>query len=536
MKLNFFKIAVFILSIVFLLSGCGYGSVPSTDVDSNTDDTNSDSATYDGFTSITSQDGELTNPEDNDFTLCWLKSDSLNPFGNMTGENAAVSSLMYEGLFTVDPDFNAVPCLCSGYSVDGLTYTFNIKKNITFHDGSLLSADDAVYSITRAMYSERFSSRLKCIEDVSSVDEYTVQITVKAENYTLPALLDIPIVQSGTAGDTVPVGTGPYIYNRGTDVVEPYLSAYLGYRDSVPVSKIHLYDISHIEPDVAMSQRKVDFILHSPLEETLDVYTDHSTIYYNTTALQFVGFDTGSYLLSDSEVRRAISHLVNRELIVSEVFNNNAVSAPLALSPYAPGYDNMPESISDYSTQTFSAILSAKGAEDTDGDGWLELDGSTISLTFIVSDSDDYKVQAARSITSSLNSIGIKVNLKVLSSSEYLYALNTGNFDMYYAEIRLPANFDLSELLGSSGSANFGSYTAYDEVLASYLAAKTDEQKAAAARELCRLIYEKSPIIPICYNKNAVAVPRSTVRGVQPGQQYLFWNLFQWTINFEQED
>lgn len=530
MKYKLLKLTAFILAISLLLTGCGYSTAPTQDEDDTSD---TDSNVYDGYTSVTSIDGEVTNPYDDVFTLGWQESETLNPFKNMTGENAAVSSLMYEGLFTINPDFEAVPNLCTGYSVDELTYTFNIKSGVTFHDGSALTAYDITYSIARAMESERFASRLECIESVSTIDDRSLQVIVESENYTLPTLLDIPVVKRETAYDAIPKGTGPYVYNDGN---EPYLTAYSGYRDDVPFSEIYLYDISDIDPDIAMSQRKVDFVLHTPLKESLDVYTDHSALYYETTVIQFVGFDTNDTLFRDSEIRRAISHLINRELIVSEVFDNNVTAAPLVLSPNAPGYEDMNETFSQYSDRTFSSILNSKGAADTNGDGWLEVNGNTMSVTFIVCDSDDYKVEAAEKIASSLNSVGIKVNLKALPYEEYLYALSEGNFGMYYAEVRLPANFDLSEILISDGKLNYGGYTSYGEALNNYLAAETSNQKNTAAKELCRLIYEKSPIVPICYNKNAVAVPRSEIRGVTPSQQYLFWDLSNWIINFDQED
>ncbi|MBE6948998.1 MAG: ABC transporter substrate-binding protein [Ruminococcaceae bacterium] len=533
MKYKLFKITAMLLAMSLLLTGCGYSAIGSEE---EKEPSETEDEVYDRYTSVTSLEGEVTNPKDDKFTLCWIKSKTLNPFSNMIGENEAVSSLMYEGLFTINPDFEAVPCLCTGYSVSDLTYTFTIKTNVTFHDGKSLTAKDVSYSIVRAMESDRFSSRLQCISSVNTVDEHTLEVVVKEKNYTLPTLLDIPVVQSGTADDSIPMGTGPYVYNRGTDTIEPFLTEYLAYRDNLPVDKIYLYDISDIEPDVAMSQRKVDLVLHNPLTDSLDVCIDHAALYYDTTVLQFVGFDTADPLFSDSEVRRAMSHLINRELIVSEVFNGMATTAPLVLSPNAPGYEDMSETYSSYSPQTFSSILNAKGAVDSDGDGWLELNGNTISITFIVCNDDNYKVEAAEKITSALTSVGIKVRLRALSHEDYLYALNQRDFGMYYAEVRLPANFDLSEIIGIGGSVNYGSYTAYDEALAAYLAAENSEQKNTAAKELCRFVYEKSPIVPICYNRNAIAVSRTEVRGANPGQQYLFWDLAKWTISFEQED
>ncbi len=535
MKHNFLKLTAFILTISLFLTGCGYGSTLDVD-DTHEPSSDEDTDVYDGDHSVTSIDGIVTNPVDDVFTLCWLREDSLNPFKNLTGENSAVSSLMYEGLFTISPDFVAEPCLCSDYSVSDLTYTFNIKSGITFHDGAPLSAYDVEYSISHAMGSERYSSRLQCIESIVALDEDTVEITVIRENYTLPILLDVPIVSRWTANDSIPNGTGPYTYVRGSDEVGPHLTAYAGYRESVPVSDIYLYDVNEVRPSIAMSQNEVDFILHLPLEETLDVCIDHAAYHYETTILQYIGFDTNDPILGNSEVRRAISHLIDRDVIVSDIMDNNVTAAPLALSPSAPGYDDMSETISEPSVQTFSAILSSKGAVDSDGDGWLELNGETMSFTFIVSETDDYKVNAAKKVVSFMSGMGIKIDLKILPYIDYVEALEHGYFDMYYGEVRLPANFDLTQILASYGDLNYGGCSKYNEVLENYLAAETETEKNTAAKNLCRTIYENAPIIPICYNRLAVVSPRSLIQGVDPSQQYLFWGLSNWTIDLDKED
>lgn len=104
---------------------------------------------------------------------------------------------------------------------------------------------------------------------------------------------------------------------------------------------------------------------------------------------------------------------------------------------------------------------------------------------------------------------------------------------MYYAEVRLPANFDLTEILGSEGSLNYGGYSGFDEALSAWLTARSDEEKAQANSELCSLVYEKAPVIPVCYRKNAVAIPRGRIVGLEPGQQDLFRGFENWEINLK---
>ena len=55
-----------------------------------------------------------------------------------------------------------------------------------------------------------------------------------------------------------------------------------------------------------------------------------------------------------------------------------------------------------------------------------------------------------------LNSLGFNITVKSMEYSEYKQALLQGNFDLYYGEVRLSPNFDLSPFFGATGTLNYG--------------------------------------------------------------------------------
>ncbi len=130
--------------------------------------------------------------------------------------------------------------LCRSWtSSDGLNFNFEIKDGIAFHDGTVMTADDVVYSINKARMAGPYVNRLNCISDVFS-ENGLVKITLSRPNMQLPALLDIPIMKSGTGDDGIPVGTGPYMYGETADY--RFLSAFPQYRDfpSLPIQRLYL--------------------------------------------------------------------------------------------------------------------------------------------------------------------------------------------------------------------------------------------------------------------------------------------------------
>ena len=527
MKRNRLKIISLVLGLALLFTACGYRI--GQDEVTNDPAKESTEEKEPGLTAVTSQEGEVTNPGDDKFTICWDPADSLNPYDNMCAENAAIMGLVYEGLFDVGSDFKPINCLCDNYTVENTTYTINIVSDVKFHDGSRLTAEDVRYSIERGRESEKYGTRFKNIASVELVSEEKLRIILNTPDYTLPSLLDIPIIKNGTGDFDSPIGSGPYVLRE----TESTLTYYPEYRAEMPLSVIYLMDTEDITPAAALSQRKADLILYDTSAGSLDVYIDHETHYYDTTVLQYIGFNTHHYIAGYAEVRRAMGHLINREGVISKFPAGSAVPATLALSRLALGYDEDLEEQTAYSIQKFTEILSAMNVADNNGDGWLELNGATLSFSFVVCDSSPYISQAASEITDIMRSVGINVILKRLPYEEYIKALEEGRFDMYYGEVRLPTNFDLSQILGYDGALNYGGSSGYDNAMTDYLMADTDETKTAAFRELCQDIYDNAPIIPVCWKRNAIAFERDAIKGVNPTQQNVFWEFGKWEFDGE---
>ncbi|MCR5825573.1 MAG: ABC transporter substrate-binding protein, partial [Oscillospiraceae bacterium] len=152
------------------------------------------------------------------FTLPYLSSQSLNPITCSDGVQQAAASLLYEGLFTLDAQFNVQNALCASYvrSGNGLSYTFTLRDGVTFTDGSSLTPADVVAAYRRAQVSDRYAARFANVSGIRA-GRGTVILTLLKADSALPALLDIPIIKSGTDKYPVPIGTGPYRFVTDAD-------------------------------------------------------------------------------------------------------------------------------------------------------------------------------------------------------------------------------------------------------------------------------------------------------------------------------
>ena len=80
-------------------------------------------------------------------------------------------------------------------------------------------------------------------------------------------------------------------------------------------------------------------------------------------------------------------------------------------------------------------------------------------LVFLVNSENSSKVAAAQRIVDQLSGAGVSISLERLSWTEYLAALERGDFDLYLAEVRLTADFDLTQLVGTRGGLNYGGWS-----------------------------------------------------------------------------
>lgn len=500
-------------------------------------DTEEPVSTGDGTYEVQTTDGNAVSGSDGKFTIQYDPEQSLNPLTGTNHYNMTAAGLIYEGLYRLDENFQPIPVLCESCTTkDGLTYDIKIQSNIVMHDGSTLTASDVVYSLVCARDTEKYRSRFDRVASVTATGDQTLQVVLTVANDHFEALLDVPVIQSGTLGDTVPVGCGPYVYSDG------HLVAFEQYRDydKLPVDTIYLEQFSSFDVVESFGNQTLDLIHTDPASnDRVNIAINHNTKSYDTTVLQYVGFNMNHTVLAEQAVRQAISQVTDREEIAERVMGGYAVPAPLIISSRWYLYDESWESSIYVPQKDAAALLSSAKLKDTNKDGYLEYQTASgyqaLTLDFVVNNDNSYQVAAAQCIVDALAGVGLNVQLRKLSWEEYVYAVTTGDFDLYYAEVRLTADFDLTELLGVDGSLNYGGITTaeYDTLIQAFLGAKDDAAIQTAGKNLCRQVSENVPVLPILYKENAVYTYNGVVSGMRPTQTGVFSNIADWTLQLQ---
>jgi len=458
-------------------------------------------------------EGEPEYPEA--FSMVYHKDHTLDPITCGEGIQEDVAALLYEPLFELDETFQPSPLLCESYAWDdrGLVCTLNLRQDVTFQDGSPLTAADVVASLRRAAASERYGYRLRGVSAVSANRAGQVLITLSAPNRGLPALLDIPVVKSGTEDRQVPLGTGPYLFLTGSEGTSLLANEEWWQHKSLPVASIPLVHAK--DRDTAMylfSTHQAELLTVDPTSDRSSVSGQAQTTDRPTAVMQFIGFNTaeGSVFASPT-ARAAFSRGIARDTLVSAQLAGLAVAAQFPISPLSPLYPAGLE----------QAYESAPAAPAADA-------GQERDLLLLVAEGDSFRLASAQFIAENLPDWHITV--QALPWEEYMAALEAGEFDLYFGEVRLTADWDLTDLVGTGGALNYGGYSnpVTDTLLADFAGA---EDRTAAARLLAANLQSAAPIAPICFKNNTVLTHPGVVEGMNPSPTSTFQDLEGWTIH-----
>lgn len=467
---------------------------------------------------------------DSVFSINYNPEGSLNPLKGTDYYNEQLFGLLYEGLFALTPELEAVPVLCDTYDTqDGQIWTFTLRSGVLFHDGSPMTLDDVTYSLNIARNTWKYSSRLGDIQSLTVNEQGALQITLKRPNYLFPAMLDVPIVKNGEADAETPQGTGPYLMAGGR------LLAFTSHRDynSHSLGSIYLKTVPTEGLADAFLERTLDLIGYDPTGLTdLNIHMVHEARYYETTDLIYLGFNcAASGVTSDILARRALARLVNGDAICEDCFDSAVRRSPFILNPILGYYTDADAAPYAYSRQEFTRLGMIAGVDDWDQDGYLEYMTEEFALRLIVNAESDRKVAAAQRVASDMQNMGINVAVDALSFEKYEKALSEGDFHMYIGEVQLRADMDPTALF--SGDLNYGRVRdpEYAALTDAYLAAATAEERAQAAYNLYIYVAEDASIVPIAYKRHAVLTHVGVVSGAEPSQSGLFNGVLNWSVD-----
>ena len=500
-----------LLLVVLMLSGCGK-------VDEDTPfDPLAELQDYYGA-QITEDPIPLTT-----FTLPYHSGETWDPITCPDGVQQTLSALVYETLYVLDETFTPHPQLVErcDYDAETFTYTLHVRDGVRFSDGVAMTAQDVAHSLQRALTSVRYGVRLQQVDKITVAGDAVV-VTLREDNRAFAALLDIPVVQSGTENTLVPVGTGPYLPTEDLTKLQPNSAWWQS--KTLPLTDVALRPYKSEEAAAyAFTSKDVHLLVYDLLSgDDFLTATDDSSTAIDTNVMHYLSFNMQQQKLADPALRRAMALAIDRDTVVNACFSGHAIAASFAVNPASPLY---PAALtSDASSVAVREVMAALDRNDGE---------DKLSLRLLVNNENSFKVAAAQSIALMLNRYDFEVTVLALDWDDFIYTLTAGAYDLYYGECKLSADWDLTPLLGTEGNLNYGGYENPD-VDALLAAAKSaeDEDRAETMEKLHHRLQEEAPIIPLCFERTALLLPYDAVEAVTPTATNPFYALEHWQVHW----
>jgi len=370
------------------------------------------------------------------------------------------------------------------HSDDGLTWTFSLRKDVTWHDGTPFTAHDVEFTFNRIIYNEDINSSDRAAFNFRFLDETPreAKMTVTAlDDYTVRFVLPVPFapflrsmgtaiypkhileqyVDDGTFNevwdkDTDPaevIGTGPFtieryvpgerlVLNRNPDY---WLKDEAG--NGLPyLNKIIRLIVPDLETDLARfkdGEADTHGVLGREFAELESLQAEGNfTIYRRGPALgsTFLAFNMNlgenpdtmePYVAANklkwfrnTQFRRAVAHIVDKEAIIRDVHHGFGHPQWSSISPSAVDFHNPDVRRYEHDIAEANRILDSLGWVDTDGDGFREDDaGNTIEFSMVTNTQNSVRERVGMIIQQGLGEIGIKADFRLVEFGELVSQL-----------------------------------------------------------------------------------------------------------------
>ena len=506
------------------------------------------------------------------FSLGYYKGEGLHPYTCSNNTNQNLMGLIYEPLFAIDQTFATEPCLAKSCTIQvtsasgseeekdtegdasetgtegdetdqkdaskeekkkeqprskiagKTTCTIPLRDDVTFSDGTSLSAEDVVYSLEQAkgkgsIYRERLSD----VTSITASGSTTVVIEINAADAAFDSLLDIPIISR--SGGSNPIGTGPYVLNtKKGKAVSMTRNTNWWQEGTLPADTITLYAADDSDMMIFGFGSGSISMVNTDLTGTnaLSYTGDYNVVDYPTTSMLYVGCNTHSGPCQNQSFRQALYYVFDRDTLATKMLSGHAEPTVLPVSPKSKLYDEKLAETYAWSEETAKKKLA-------DGHYYNQ------TLKLIVNKESAFKTAFAEEMKKELEAIGIKVQVEALAWDEFADALDERSFDLYLGEVKLKSNFDLTAVIGSNGNLNYGGYQDKDlEKLLTKFQTADKASRAAAAKNLYKAVADAAATIPLCFKNHSVLTHWSANASIAPTQQNLFYHIAEWDLKRNQ--
>ncbi|OLE37791.1 MAG: hypothetical protein AUG00_07210 [Candidatus Rokubacteria bacterium 13_1_20CM_2_70_7] len=450
---------------------------------------------------------------------------TLDPITSNEMISLRITELVFNGLVGIDEKQEIVPELAERWeaSKDGRTYTFFLRKDVTWHpregeEAKPFTADDVVFTYNIMMHPKTITPlkvRYEFIDKVEKLSDYTVQFTLKRPILNALAKFSFKVIPKHGPSNSLyltredpfvqhPIGTGPFVLKTITTDREIVLVANENYFKGRP--HINRFISKPFADQNIMTQalmfNAIDMVVLVNPRDIPELQGDKRFVLqpYNALSYAFFGYNLRNPLLADKRVRKAFTYAVKRQEMLDAFFNGQGtiISGPFAPGSWAYNLDVQPL---PFDPQTAIALLREAGFA-LGPDGVMQKDGKklTLSLKVPIEKESEAVKRVVLAFQNYLKNIGVAVKVEFKEWQAWKESVFLDHdFDIIFASWVFDDSADISSLFHSaeigSWKNNFGAYSnpEVDGLIVESKLTLDHEKRRTINRKLHAILAEEAP-------------------------------------------
>ncbi|WP_231463983.1 ABC transporter substrate-binding protein [Pedobacter sp. Leaf132] len=488
---------------------------------------------------------------------------SLDPAFARNQNAIWMTNQVFNGLVQIDSTLQTIPCIAKSWKIsdDALTYTFNLRDDVYFHDdqafkngkGRKVIAADFAYSFYRLIDPKVassggwiFSDKVKDQTNFIAVNDTTFQIKLVRPFPPFMSLLTsqycsvVPkevVEHYGKDFRSHPVGTGPFKFKywKEGEILVLLKNEHYWEKDTKgkPLPYIDALKASFISDKQSgfMSFLKKDLDFYYSVDGSYrdDILTKSGNMtskYKGKFQLtkspylctEYVGILVDSNLaivknspLKLKKIRQAINYSIDRDKLIKYLRNGIGIAATSGFIPEGmPGFDSSAVHGYHYDPKLAAKLLAEAGYPEGKGMGEITLNTTTTYKDLI------------EFIQSELSAIGIRTKIDVSPSTSLrdLISKNHVNFfrGSWIADYADGENY--LSMFYSKNKVPFGpNYTAFynkefDKLFEQSYYETNNEKRFQLYRKMDQMVMDYSPVVPVFYDQSVVML-QNNISGYQ---------------------
>lgn len=461
--------------------------------------------------------------------------DTINPILSNNRDIQYIDKLIFEPLVDITNDFKIENRLAKEFSkINNTTYIIKLREDVFWHDDERFKAEDVIFTVNNLKnnnINSIYKGNVKDIQSINKIDDYTIKIILDKEVEFFEYMMCIPIIASHAydsntlqAKNNIPIGTGKFkiakIENSGIIIEKSH------YENESKIKSINLI-FKDTPKDLysALTKNEIDFMITDNIgyEEYI------GSLGYNIKPIVGREFDylvlnNESLILSQKEIRKAISYAIDVNEINYNIYNNkyNVCKYPLDYGSYLYNQENKKE----YDINKAKSMLVENG--------WVfrnniwQKGSKKLNLKLLVKEDNEKRIAVAENIKEQLSKIGININIIKSSNKQFNSYIKYKNYDMILTGNIISNSPNLETYFSDDNLSNFHNQEA--NIILNNIKSINNQEEALKEEysKLNKIYKEETPFISLYFDTIFILASKNLKGNLEGNWYNIYYNIDNW--------